>query len=40
MWVKYATGLSKAAEFSLSTNLPSENDASATNVPYIKTKDE
>lgn len=35
MWVKYATGLSKAADFILSTNLPSEKDASATNVPCI-----
>lgn len=33
MWLKYAMGLNKAADFSLSTSLPSEKDAKAIKVP-------
>lgn len=33
MWLKYAMGLSKTADLTLSTCFPSENDANAINVP-------
>jgi len=33
MWLKYAIGLNKAADFSWLTNVPSEKDAKAIKVP-------